>query len=68
MNTEWIVWRIAPAALAAIVLLSSAALRKCFADEGAEPFRRNPSGFASVLRYELRNWRKVVQDTGIKLD
>jgi tripartite-type tricarboxylate transporter receptor subunit TctC len=60
--------RIAPAALAAIVLLSGAALRKRFADEGAEPFRGNPSDFASVLGDELRNWRKVVQDAGIKLD
>ena len=44
------------------------ALRKRFADEGAEPFRGGPAEFAEVLRDELRNWRKVVQDSGIKLD
>jgi tripartite-type tricarboxylate transporter receptor subunit TctC len=44
------------------------ALRKRFADEGAEPFRGGPAEFADVLRDELRNWRKVVQDAGIKLD
>jgi tripartite-type tricarboxylate transporter receptor subunit TctC len=43
-------------------------LRKRFSDEGAEPFRGSPADFAGVLRDELRNWRKVVQDAGIKLD
>ena len=44
------------------------ALRKRFADEGAEPFHGSPADFAAMLGDELRNWRKVVQDSGLKLD
>jgi tripartite-type tricarboxylate transporter receptor subunit TctC len=47
---------------------ASEALRKRFADEGAEPFRGSPADFAAVLADELRNWRKVVHDSGIRLD
>ena len=43
-------------------------LRKRFADEGAEAFRGSPADFADALKEELRNWRKVVQDSGIKMD
>jgi tripartite-type tricarboxylate transporter receptor subunit TctC len=47
---------------------ASGALRKRFADEGAEPFRGSPADFAAVLADELKNWRKVVQDAGITLE
>jgi tripartite-type tricarboxylate transporter receptor subunit TctC len=47
---------------------ASAALRKRFADEGAEPFRGRPAEFSAILADELKDWRKVVQDSGIKLD
>ena len=43
-------------------------LRKRFADEGAEAFRGSPAEFADALKEELRSWRKVVQDSGIKMD
>ncbi len=47
---------------------ASEVLRKRFADEGAEAFRGSPAEFADALKEELRNWRKVVQDSGIKMD
>ena len=47
---------------------ASDVLHKRFADEGAEAFRGSPADFADALKDELKNWRKVVQDSGLKLD
>jgi tripartite-type tricarboxylate transporter receptor subunit TctC len=47
---------------------ASPTLSKRFADEGATPFRGTPEAFGKMLTQELQNWRKVVQDGGLKLN
>ncbi len=47
---------------------ASETMRKRFANEGAEPFRGSPGDFAALLQEELKNWRKVVDEGGLKFD
>ncbi len=47
---------------------ASDALKKRFSDEGADPFRGSPTDFNAMLDAELSGWRKVVQESGLKLE
>ena len=47
---------------------ASEVLKKRFSDEGADPFRGNPAEFKAMLDAELSGWRRVVQESGLKLE
>jgi tripartite-type tricarboxylate transporter receptor subunit TctC len=47
---------------------ASEVLKKRFSDEGADPFRGSPTDFQAMLDAELNGWRKVVQESGLKLE
>ncbi len=54
---------------AAIVrTLQDPAVRNQFVNDGAEPIGSTPEQFASVISADLKKWRKVIRDAGIKLD
>lgn len=46
----------------------TAAMRKRFTEEGAEPFSGQPSDLATVLKAELESWQSAVRDANLKLD
>ena len=48
--------------------LGSDAMKKHFADFGAEPAPMTPDAFSAKVRTEIANWRKVIQSANIKAD
>ena len=75
--TTWHGW-VAPAGTPpAIVNLLSAELakavrspdiRKVLADDGAEPIGSTPAEFRQLLAEEVPRWRRIVQQTGMKME
>ena len=47
---------------------ASEALSKRFVDEGAQAIKGTAAEFGAVIQQELDAWRKVVHDSGIKID
>lgn len=48
--------------------LGSDAMKKHFADFGAEPAPMTPDAFSAKVRTEIASWRKVIQSANIKAD
>ncbi len=79
-NCDVVTWWsiLGPAALPAHVVsrlntlineaLTSDAMAKRFADEGAVALPCPPQDFAAMLDLEYREWRKAVHDAGLKLN
>jgi len=46
--------------------LATDAMKKQFADFGAEPSPMTPEAFSALVKNEIAQWRKVIRDANIK--